>query len=76
MKRLVYRIVDFLLGLVGDRFEPLNYPKFYACIIDRERVAEVSTNAYRIRARVLEEAALGNSARFVYYRASAAERAL
>lgn len=50
MKRLVYWLVDRLLRLIGERYEPLRYPTFYACVIDRERVAEVSTNHHRVRA--------------------------
>lgn len=53
-RRFVYWLVDRLMSWIGERFEPLNYPTFYACVIERERVAEVSTNHHKIRARAIQ----------------------
>lgn len=53
---------------------PLAYPPFYASVIDGERVADVSTNLYRIRCRCLEEHSNGRSTKLVTYEARKAER--
>lgn len=86
MKRFVYWLVERLLRLVGERFEPLHgYPTFYACVIDRESVAHVSTNHFRARALVIEETERArdpltllkngqSEVRLVTYRAVRAER--
>lgn len=65
------RLIRWLLGLLGDC--TLRYPTFYACVIDRERVADVSTNLNRVRAACIEQIALGKNARVVTYLPSKAE---
>lgn len=53
-RRFVYWLVDRLMSWIGERFEPLNYPTFYACIAERERVADVSMNHHMIRALAIQ----------------------